>query len=112
MAKKLGIKIVFPKFQISQEIILKKQKTDKKILDEWIPDEHKKDANNYTFRTKAPCEYLYSYMVINPEGTTSPCCAIYDSKTDFGDLLNNDLKTVWNNANYLSARSLFSSKKY
>ncbi len=111
LAKELGIKIVFPKFQISQEIVLKKQIIDKKLVDEWITDENKKHEKDYTFRIKSPCEYLYYYMIINPEGTTSPCCAIYDSKTDFGDLLNNDLKTVWNNTNYLSARSLFSSKK-
>jgi radical SAM protein with 4Fe4S-binding SPASM domain len=51
-------------------------------------------------------------MVINPEGTVSPCCAIYDSKTDFGDILNEPLEKVWNNSKFLSARSLFFKESF
>jgi MoaA/NifB/PqqE/SkfB family radical SAM enzyme len=112
MAEEIGVKMILPKFQISQEIVFKNKPIDKKLVEEWICDNLKDNIDNYSFRIKGPCAYLYQFMVINPEGTTSPCCAIYDSKTDFGDILNNDLKDVWNNSNYLSARSIFYKKRY
>lgn len=70
-----------------------------------------KEASS-TINTKGTCRYPFKYLFVNPEGTTSPCCALYDKKTDFGNLLKDDLKTLWNNKRYKSARSIFSKQKY
>ena len=110
LAKDLGVEIEFPKFILKHGITFKNEKIDKKLIDEWITDESQKNINSYTFKVRIPCEHLFFSMIVNPEGSTSPCCAVHDSKTDFGDLLNDDLETLWNNGNYLSARSLFSNK--
>ncbi|MEM3393930.1 MAG: SPASM domain-containing protein [Candidatus Methanomethylicia archaeon] len=111
-AKKLGIKIRFEKFQISQEIVRRGQIIDKNIVNEWVPKYLRKDPKNYLFVTKKPCKSLWKTLVINSDGSVSPCCAIYDSKNDFDNILKNSLKKIWNNSNFLSARSIFSNKKY
>jgi len=46
-------------------------------------------------------------MVINPDGTVMPCCAVYDPKYNFGNILRDSLEEVWNNSYFLSARSIF-----
>jgi len=113
IAEELGIKINFLYMRTSQVIRRKGWKLNKKIVDEWISENFEgtpKEASS-TINTKGACSYLFKYFFVNPEGTTSPCCALYDKKTDFGDILNHDLKNVWNNDKYVSARSRFSKEK-
>jgi radical SAM protein with 4Fe4S-binding SPASM domain len=90
--------------------------TNIKLADQWIPDNPEyrlyhpekvlKDGYLYDER----CFYLYRAMTVNPLGEVSPCCAIYHSKWDFGNLLEASLEEVWNNAHYRSSRALFSRK--
>lgn len=56
------------------------------------------------------CFYLYRGMTVNPFGEVSPCCAVYHSKWDFGDLMRSGLDQVWNNEHYRASRALFSRK--
>ncbi len=110
LAEELGVDITFPKFQINMRIMYKNEQLDRELIDEWITEESKQNTRDYTFYAGFPCTYLYFHLVVNPDGSTVPCCAIDDSKVDFGNLLKDDLKTLWNNVNYLSARSLFSKE--
>ena len=50
-------------------------------------------------------------MVINWDGNISACCIVDDVKADFGNIFNTDLKELWNNKKYISARSEFGDKK-
>ena len=113
IAKKLGIKIDFLYMRTSQLIRRKSWKLDKNLVNEWVSEnfEGTPQEASSTINTKGACKYPFKYLFVNPEGTTSPCCALYDEKTDFGDLLKNNLKEVWNNKKYVSARSRFSKKK-
>lgn len=112
LAGELGVDIAFPKFQLNTTIFHKGEKIDTNLVDEWITDEAKKDVKNYTFYTENPCEYLYFHLVVNPDGRIVPCCGIDDCKVDFGNLLKDDLETIWNNKHFLSARSLFTKKEF
>lgn len=56
------------------------------------------------------CFYLWRAMTVNPRGEVAPCCAISHQKWDFGNLVESSLEEVWNNANYRSARGLFSKQ--
>lgn len=66
---------------------------------------------NQTLRPKkdGPCFYLYRSTVINPDGGVSPCCEVYRSNHDFASMTEgqSDFSAIWNNENYLSARSQF-----
>jgi len=53
-----------------------------------------------------PCTWLWSAIVINANGSVSPCCAIENQQNDFGNL-EDTFETVWNNQNYQSARAIF-----
>lgn len=113
IAKELGIKINFLYMRTSQLIRKKGWKLNKKLNEEWISENFKgspKEASS-TINTKGPCLYPFKQLYVNPEGTTSPCCALYDEKTDFGNLLKEDLKGLWNNNLYISARARFSKQK-
>jgi len=58
------------------------------------------------------CFYLYRAMTVNPSGAVSPCCVVYHSDYDFGNLVNSSLEEVWNNAHYRSSRALFSRRTF
>jgi radical SAM protein with 4Fe4S-binding SPASM domain len=58
------------------------------------------------------CFYLYRAMTVNPDGGVAPCCVLYHSQFDFGNLLEASLEEVWNNEHYRSSRALFSKKPY
>ena len=56
------------------------------------------------------CFYLYRSITVNPDGKVSPCCAVYDEKFDFGDLLEDGLEGLWNNERFRSARASFADR--
>lgn len=58
------------------------------------------------------CFYLYRAMTVNPEGGVAPCCVLYHSKYDFGNLIDSSLEDVWNSGHYRASRALFSGKSY
>jgi radical SAM protein with 4Fe4S-binding SPASM domain len=58
------------------------------------------------------CFYLYRAMTVNPEGGVAPCCVLYHSKFDFGNLIDSSLEEVWNSEHYRASRALFSGKRY
>ncbi len=58
------------------------------------------------------CFYLYRAMTVNPEGGVAPCCVLYHSKFDFGNLIDSSLDDVWNSEHYRASRALFSGKSY
>ena len=46
--------------------------------------------------------------MINWDGGIAPCSIIDDVNSDFGNVFESDLKTLWNNDYYVSARSTWS----
>ena len=113
ISDELGIRINFLYMRTSQLIRRKGWKLNKKIVEEWVSKDFEGTAEeaSSTINLRGVCIYPFKYLFVNPEATTSPCCALYDEKTDFGNLLDNDLKEVWNNKKYVSARSNFSKNK-
>jgi radical SAM protein with 4Fe4S-binding SPASM domain len=71
-------------------------------------DPEKIRARGYIHEEK--CFYLYRAMTVNPRGEVAPCCAISQSKWDFGNILEDGLDAVWNNPSYRSARALFARR--
>lgn len=53
------------------------------------------------------CLYMYRSFTVNPDGHTAPCCIVYGTNNDFGDINKEDFRSVWNNAKYRSARSQY-----
>ena len=89
----------------------------KEVADKWYPLTVKgrvtSDHQEQQFGQEGkpgPCFYLYRSMVVNTDGGVSPCCVVYRKNRDFAELAETDvdIPSIWNNAKYRSARSLYS----
>lgn len=116
LAKKLGVDLLrFIPVGMPFEF-----RNRKEVADKWYPvtveGRQKSDHEEQQFGQAdkpSPCFYLYRSMVVNPDGGVSPCCVVYKQNRDFADLNVADinLREVWNNPKYVSARSLYSPAK-
>ena len=57
------------------------------------------------------CNWPWSGIVINPDGGVNPCCIVDDPNSDFGNTKKESIFSLWNNQEYISARSEFGNKK-
>jgi MoaA/NifB/PqqE/SkfB family radical SAM enzyme len=89
---------------------------DQELADKWMPIDPKwwrlnpKRIRDEGYLWEDPCFYLYRSMTVNPRGGVTPCCIVYHGEHDFGNLLETDLESLWNNNLYRAARSLFSRR--
>ena len=71
------------------------------------------EAENYKqqpelFKTLTnPCKSLWASIYLEPNGTVFPCSLSFRENEGFGNLVQSDFKSVWNNTNYSAARGLF-----
>lgn len=81
--------------------------------DKWMPtdpsywDLHPGILRKEGYLWDEPCYYLYRSMTVNPGGGIAACCIVYKERQDFGNLVHDDLETIWNNDKYQRSRSLF-----
>jgi MoaA/NifB/PqqE/SkfB family radical SAM enzyme len=59
-------------------------------------------------QSRTACYFLYRYLVVNPDGRTSPCCVVSGEKNDFGVIAAGNFDTLWNNSQYRSGRAQYS----
>ena len=91
---------------------------------DWIPlneeySQYRKEEidNGYTadcFKTlqeAAVCYWPWEAIVINPNGSISPCCSVEDEKDDFGNIFQQSFTEIWNNEKYRMARRYIKEKK-
>ena len=79
---------------------------------EWIPDDPK--YNNYSEKKagKDICEKPWRTLTVNWNGDVVPCGAIYDcSKYNYGNLVKQSFKEVWNSPKFVRAREIISEKR-
>lgn len=50
------------------------------------------------------CNWPWEAIVVNPNGSVSPCCSVEDESDDFGNLFAQAFEAVWNNQKYRTAR--------
>ena len=86
------------------------------LAGKWYPNIHADDGDNYIeerFLQKpinGGCFYLFRSVTVNPVGVIAPCCAVWKTGDNFGNMLDRDFSEIWNNDFYQSARALFSNK--
>ena len=57
------------------------------------------------------CLFLWTQVVINPDGTMSPCCGSYSYKDNFADVFSEGgVLRAWNNTNFMYARKTVREK--
>ena len=79
---------------------------------DWLPKNDEFVYETYMGeRRKTPCHWPWSGMVISWDGGVAPCSIIDDENSDFGNVFENDIMSIWNNEYYVSARSEFTKTK-
>jgi MoaA/NifB/PqqE/SkfB family radical SAM enzyme len=69
------------------------------------------NSNSAKDEEKKPCHWPWSGIVINWDGGINPCCIIDDPNSDFANILEKNIKEVWNSDEYISSRSEFGDQK-
>jgi radical SAM superfamily enzyme YgiQ (UPF0313 family)/MoaA/NifB/PqqE/SkfB family radical SAM enzyme len=56
------------------------------------------------------CDWPWEALVINSNGSVSPCCSVEDEKDDFGNIFDSGVSKIWNSPDFISARGLIKGK--
>ncbi|MBC8162834.1 MAG: SPASM domain-containing protein [Roseiflexaceae bacterium] len=92
---------------------LKAKASQQEAEDRWMPTDpaywelHPGQMRKDGYLWDEPCYYLYRSMTVNPGGGVAACCIVYKDRQDFGNLVRDDLATIWNNQQYQRSRALF-----
>jgi MoaA/NifB/PqqE/SkfB family radical SAM enzyme len=115
LARKIGVdrfRLRAPGFQLS-DYKLKARPEQVAAEEKWMPTDpsywelHPGQLRKEGYLWDEPCYYLYRSMTVNPGGGIAACCIVYKERQDFGNLLHDDLETIWNNEQYQRSRALF-----
>ena len=91
------------------------------MVQSWLPRDETLSMYDYSHRRnkilKHLCRLLWFESVIHPDGSVSPCCAVWHDRFDFGNIRDSSFREIWNNNNYMNARKIslggnISSKKH
>ncbi|MBR3627227.1 MAG: radical SAM protein [Elusimicrobia bacterium] len=68
--------------------------------------------NNQTYKpVDKYCNWLWNAIVINANGSVSPCCSVENENEDFGNIFTTSFYKLWNNKNYREARKFNITRK-
>lgn len=84
----------------------------RELMDRWLVDDPAYRGEFDYFRTDGVlsprrCYFLWKTATINWDGSVSPCCCVYEPSTDFGNIMEEPFRRIWNNASFRSARARF-----
>ncbi len=106
MAKERGVKIKITPSRVDMGYEL--QKDIDKLVSEfrnWLPNNMTRYINGRKLIKPRNCLFLWTQVVINPDGTMSPCCGSYSYKDNFADVFSEGgVLKAWNNTNFMYAR--------
>jgi MoaA/NifB/PqqE/SkfB family radical SAM enzyme len=115
LARKIGVdrfRLRAPGFPLG-DYKLKARQEQVEAEELWMPTNpaywelHPGQLRKEGFLWDEPCYYLWRSMTINPGGGVAACCIVYKERQDFGNLLHDDLATIWNSERYQRSRALF-----
>lgn len=111
MAKELGVNAI-QFYPVLIETTISYRKQNEHLKETYLPQNrhYRIDCYGAPLSNKT-CSWLWQRSVINYDGSVSPCCAIDDISTDFGNIVEVSFKDIWNNEMYQSVRSLFNKRK-
>lgn len=103
LAKEIGVdKINFAKPWCPQDWVSTIDKYNNYII----------DNNKQTFKpVDKYCNWLWNAIVINANGSVSPCCSVENEDEDFGNIFTTPFYKLWNNKNFRQARKFNITRK-
>ena len=90
-----------------------KTKDDIAPLADWLPRHPDLSVYNENLdkTLSDTCRWPWELITIHPDGSVSPCCAVYSERFDFGNVLDSSFAKVWNGRKYQRARNIIRKKK-
>lgn len=74
---------------------------------EWLPDNKAfRYSQDKPYLYDVRCPWLWRYVVINHDGSISPCCFIDNEETDLGNILEDNFDEIWNNESFKTSRMI------
>lgn len=98
-AKKLSEKIGVDNFEVFDAVT--------KLTDIYDEASLYKDSTALLSSLNPVCKSLWSSIYLEPDGSVLPCSLSFRKKESFGNLIDSEFMTVWNNDKYQAARALF-----
>jgi radical SAM protein with 4Fe4S-binding SPASM domain len=83
---------------------------NRRLAETWVCPDFQKEYDYFgekPYIHEGPCVMLWKVAILNWDGSIFPCCWAYDSKYRYGNILEQDFKTIWNNELFQSSRGLF-----
>ncbi|MBU1110111.1 radical SAM protein [Patescibacteria group bacterium] len=112
LAQELGVdKLEFLQIRcnMGQELLMN-NKAQFENVKPWLPKNENLSGYDYSKRQKKDikdfCRLLWIESVIQPDGSVSPCCAVWQDKFDFGNIRDFSFKEIWNGEKYCAVRRL------
>jgi len=103
MAKEIGVdKINFAKPWCPQDWV--------STIDKYSNYNLKNNKKEYK-PTDKYCNWLWNALVINANGSVSPCCSVENESEDFGNIFQTPFRKLWNNQNFRQARKFNITRK-
>lgn len=113
MAKEIGVdRLELAPFRcdMGREVLMDNDKQFESAKD-FLPTDEGYSMYNYSKKEKKnirndDCIWLWTQAMVHPNGSVSPCCAIWHEKFDFGNVNETPFMEIWNNEKYIAARML------
>ncbi|NUO09145.1 MAG: SPASM domain-containing protein [Candidatus Brocadia sp.] len=99
---------------MGKEILLTKEEQHKNV-EHWLPKNKKISRHVYPKvegkEVKNICKLMWFESNIHPNGSISPCCAVWDEQFDFGNINVSSFRKIWNGEKYKNARMISSRNR-
>ena len=112
LAKRLKIdklEIGMIRCSMGEELLLNKE-TQYENVKEYLPDNEELSMYDYSLKQKKNigniCKLLWFVSAIQPDGSVSPCEAVWNERFDFGNINDSPFMKIWNSEKYQSARKI------
>jgi len=83
---------------------------DDREVERWLPEDESLSCYDYKRRTKKVllknCSLSWNAVSIGWDGSVTPCCHLYHESSDFGNLMQDSFRNIWNNELYRKSRSI------
>ena len=110
-AREIGVEFKTRKIRVGLDEFDQRSLAEVAAADQqWLPEQGQ--LNRYsTERIRSACEQLWNSIVVNFDGSVTPCCQVYKESQCFTESFEGEFQKIWNGPIYVAVREMFASGK-